>query len=289
MQRFLDLTVSAVLLAGLYATMAYGLGLIYGVMRIVNLAHGAVLMLAAYGAYSVNAAWGLDPLLSAPIVVPVAYLAGLGLYQGLVRHVVAGPPMASMLLLFGVALCARNAAYLIWTGDDRGAVVQHALTTIDVGVPVPLTRVIVFGVALAATAGLWALFRFTHFGRALRAVAQDPFAAELSAISVRRVSARAFGLGTAVGALGGVLLASLYVVNPEFGSGFLLKSFCIIVLGGMDSMLGIFGGAVLLGLAETAAGVYGAAALQDAVAFVLLVKALVVRPGGLPSLLRGRT
>jgi branched-chain amino acid transport system permease protein len=274
------------LLGGVYATMAYGLGLIYGVMRIVNLAHGAVLMLAAYAAYALNARWGLDPFLTLPLVVPAAYVAGVALYVGLVRHVASGPPMASLLLLFGVSLCARNLAYLVWTGDDRSLTLPHSLATIALGVPVPLTKLLVFAVALAATAGLWATFRFTHFGRSIRAVAQDPLAAELTALSVDRVSARAFGLGTAMGALGGVLLSSLYVINPEFGGGFLLKSFCIIVLGGMDSMVGIFAGALLLGVAETAAGVYGAAALQDAVSFILLVAILVVRPGGLPSLFR---
>ncbi len=286
MNTLANVLVFGLLLGGVYAVMAYGLGLIYGVMRIVNLAHGAVLMLAAYAAYALNAAWGLDPILALPFVLPVAYLLGVALYLGLVRHVVSGPPMASLLLLFGVSLCARNLAYLIWTGDDRSLTVSHALSTIDVGVPVPLTKVLVFAIALAATAGLWAMFRFTHFGRSIRAVAQDPLAAELTALSVGRVSARAFGLGTAIGALGGMLLSSLYVINPEFGAGFLLKSFCIIVLGGMDSMVGILAGALLLGIAETAAGVYGAAALQDAVSFILLVTILVVRPGGLPSLFR---
>lgn len=286
MATLINVVVFGLLLGGVYAVMAYGLGLIYGVMRIVNLAHGAVLMLAAYAAYTLNAAWGLDPLLSLPIVLPVAYVAGLGLYLGLVRHVQGGPPMASLLLLFGVSLCARNVAYLVWTGDDRAVTISYALATVQAGLAIPLTKLVVFALALVATAAMWALFHLTHFGRAIRAVSQDALAAELTALSVRRVSARAFGLGTAIGALGGVLLSQLYVVNPEFGGGFLLKSFCIIVLGGMDSMLGIFAGAVVLGVAETAAGVYGTGALQDAVSFALLVTALVVRPGGLPSLVR---
>jgi branched-chain amino acid transport system permease protein len=194
--------------------------------------------------------------------------------------------MAAMLLLFGVGLCARNLAYLAWTGDDRTIALSYGLSTIDLGVPVPMTRVIVFAIALATTAGLFLVFRFTHFGRAVRAVARDPIAAELAGISVPAMSARAFGVGTALGAVGGVLLATLYVINPEFGGPFLLKSFCIIVLGGMDSMPGILAGALTLGVAETAAGVYGGAAWQDLVSFLLLVLILVARPGGLPSLVR---
>jgi branched-chain amino acid transport system permease protein len=283
---FLQVLIYGVILGGVYAVMAYGLGLIYGVMRIVNLAHGAVLMLAAYGAFVLYARWHINPLLGAFAIVPVAYVLGRLLYRHLVLRVAAGPPMAAMLLLFGVGLCARNLAYLAWTGDDRTIALSYGLSTIDLGVPVPMTRVIVFAIALATTAGLFLVFRFTHFGRAVRAVARDPIAAELAGISVPAMSARAFGVGTALGAVGGVLLATLYVINPEFGGPFLLKSFCIIVLGGMDSMPGILAGALTLGVAETAAGVYGGAAWQDLVSFLLLVLILVARPGGLPSLVR---
>lgn len=290
----LQVLIYGVILGGVYAVMAYGLGLVYGVMRIVNLAHGAVLMLAAYAAFVLHARWRLDPLLSAVVVVPVAYWIGVLMFRYVVSRVVSGPafdsaqarPMPAMLLLFGVGLCARNLAYLVWTGDDQSIALSYGLSTIDVGVPVATTRLIVFGIALATTATLFLVFRFTHFGRAVRAVARDPIAAELTGISVARVSARAFGAGTALGALGGVLLATLYVINPEFGGPFLLKSFCIIVLGGMDSMPGILAGALTLGVAETAAGVYGGAAWQDLVSFLLLVLILVARPGGLPSLVK---
>jgi branched-chain amino acid transport system permease protein len=284
----LQVVIYGLILGGVYAVMAYGLGLIYGVMRIVNLAHGAVLMLAAYGAFVLHAQWGINPLLSAVVVVPLAYVAGVLLFRHVVSRVTSGPPMAAMLLLFGVGLCARNVAYLVWTGDDRTIALSYGLDTVNLGVPVPTTRVVVFAIALATTVALFLVFRHTHFGRSVRAVARDPIAAELAGISVPRVSARAFGAGTALGALGGVLLATLYVVNPEFGGPFLLKSFCIIVLGGMDSMPGILAGALTLGVAETAAGVYGGAAWQDLVSFVLLVLILVARPGGLPSLVRSR-
>jgi branched-chain amino acid transport system permease protein len=278
--------VFGLLLGGVYAVMAYGLALIYGVMRIVNLAHGATLMLAAYAAYVINVRWGVDPLLSVIAVVPVAYATGVVLYRTLVRRVADGPPMAALLLLFGVSLCARHLAYLLWTGDDRSVTVPYALTTVDVGVPVPVSKLIIFLVSLITTGTLFAVIRLTHFGRSIRAVEQNATAAALNGLDVATVSARAFGAGTAIAALGGVLLSTVYVINPEFGGGFLLKSFCIVVLGGMDSMPGIFAGALTLGIVETAAGVYASAALQDAVSFILLVVILVVRPGGLPSLFR---
>jgi len=145
---------------------------------------------------------------------------------------------------------------------------------------------IIFGFALAGTAALYAFLHWTHTGRAMRAVARDPVAAELAGLSADRISARAFGVGTALAAFAGVLLSTLYVINPEFGSALQLKTFCIIVLGGMDSIGGILAGAITLGLAETAAGVYGGTAWQDLVSFILLVGILVTRPGGLPSFFR---
>ena len=281
-----SVVVFGVLLGGVYAAMSYGLGLIYGVMRIVNLAHGAVLMLAAYAAFALNTSLGLDPILAAVIIVPAGYVAGSLLYSTLVRRVVHGPPMASLLLLFGVGLVLRNVAYLIWTGDDRSIAVSYGLSTIDMGVPVPVTKLMIFIFSLVGTGALYGFLHWTHSGRAMRAVARDPIAAELAGLSADKISARAFGVGTALGAFGGVLLSTLYVINPEFGGSLLLKSFCIIVLGGMDSIGGILAGAILLGLAETAAGVYGGTAWQDLISFVLLVGILVTRPGGLPSLLR---
>ena len=287
MSTLLNVVVFGLLLGGVYAVMAYGLGLVYGVMRIVNLAHASVLMLAAYGAFALQRTFHVAPLLSLVLVVPLGYVVGVALYTGLVRRVVDGPPMAALLLLFGVGLVFRNIAYLAWTGDDQSLTLPNALRTVDLlGVPVPQTRLVIFGIAILATGVLFAIFRFTHFGRAVRAVSRDPMAAELAGISVRQVSARAFGFGTALGAFGGVLLATQYVINPEFGAPFLLKSFCIIVLGGMESMVGIFAGALMLGLAETAAGVYGASSWQDIVSFLLLVAVLVLRPGGLPSLVK---
>ena len=286
MTTLYNVVLFGLLLGGVYAVMAYGLGLIYGVMRIVNLAHGVVLMLAAYGAYSLNATWHLDPAVALTIILPLAYLAGLVMYRLLVQRVMAGPPMAALLLLFGVSLCARNAAYLLWTGDDRSLTVPYSLSTVSLGVPVPLTKLVIFGASLVATAGMYMLFRHSHFGRAVRAITEDPGVAELAGLDVGRISARAFATGTAIGALGGVLLSTIYVINPELGGPFLLKSFCIIVLGGMSSMGGIFAGALTLGIAETAAGVYGTASSQDLVSFALLVLILVVKPGGLPSLVR---
>lgn len=277
-----------IFLGGVYAVVAFGLGLIYGVMRVINLAHGTVLMLAAYAAFTLQVHAGLDPLLSLPLVLPASYLAGAALYSGILRRVANGPPMAAMLLLFGLALLGRNLAYIIWTGDDQSVTLTYGLSTVWLGTPVPVTKLVVFGLSLVVTLGLSLGLRRTHLGRSVRAVAEDPLAAELTGLSVERINRRAFGLGTAIAALGGVMLSTLYVINPELGRGFLLKSFCIIVLGGMDSMAGIFIGALLLGVAETATGVYASAAMQDAVSFILLVLILVLLPGGLPSWIPSR-
>ncbi len=192
-----NILVYGLLLGGAYAVVAFGLSLIYGVMRVVNLAHGTVLMLAAYCAYTLQGQWRIDPLLALAVVLPSGYYFGWALYKTTLLRIRHETPMAAMLLLFGVSLCIRNFAYLVWTGDDRSLSLTYALDTLWIGTPVPWIKVVVFAVSVAATALMYFVLRFTHFGRALRAVTQDPVAAELSGLDVGEVRAQAFGAGTA--------------------------------------------------------------------------------------------
>src|SRR6266568_4221309 len=176
MARLFDLLVSAVLLAGLYATMAYGLGLIYGVLRVVNLAHGGVIMAGAYLGWVLYGWVGLDPYLSIPIVVGVTFLLGMGLYRGLVRHLPRGPAggPASLLLLFGVWLVLRNAAYLLFTGNDQTIRTWYSTRALSLfGTWVDASRLAVLAIAVVTPLLLHAILWRTHLGRAIRAVAQN--------------------------------------------------------------------------------------------------------------------
>ena len=282
--RFLDLAISAVLLAGLYATMAYGLGLIYGVLRIVNLAHGGVIMAGAYLGWLLHSRLGLDPFLSIPIVTAACFGLGVLMYRLLVRHLprgAAGGP-ASLLLLFAVWLILRNAAYLLFTGDDHAIRTSYSTTAVPLlGSFVSVNRAAVLAVALVTPVALHLLLARTYFGKAVRAVAQNPDSCTLVGVDVERVYALTFGLGTALAGVAGLLSATLFSFNPAFGAGELLKSFVVVVLGGLGKVLGTGVAALLLAVVEVFAILVLPAYLTGAVGFAMLVVVLVLRPGGL--------
>ena len=284
MARFIDLTLSAVMLAGLYATMAYGLGLIYGVLRVVNLAHGGVIMAGAYLGWLLHGRLGLDPYLSIPLVVAATFAFGTVLYRLLVRHLprgAAGGP-ASLLLLFGVWLVLRNVAYLLFSGNDQAIRTSYSTEAVRLlGSAVPVNRLAVLGIAIVTPAVLHLLLTRSYLGRAIRAVAQNPDSCTLVGVDVERVYTVTFGIGTALSGLAGLLSATIFSFNPAFGAGELLKSFVVVVLGGLGNVLGLALAALLLAVVEVFAILVLPSYLTAAVGFVLLVVVLVVRPGGL--------
>lgn len=284
MGQVLALSVSAILLAGFYSAMAYGLGLIYGVLRVVNLAHGGIIMAAAYLTWQLYTRLGIDPYLAIPVALVVFFLAGVGLYKGLVRFLPRGAAggVQSLLLLFGVWLLIRNAAYLLFSGDDQAVRTSYSTASVSIlGSSYSLNRVLVFVIALVAMVVLHQFLTRTYTGKAIRAVAQNPDSCTLVGIDVERVYTLTFGLGTALAGLAGLLASTLFAFNPSFGAGELLKSFVIIVLGGLGSIVGIALGAVVLAFAEVFSIYVVPSYLTAAVGFVLLVVVLVVRPGGL--------
>jgi branched-chain amino acid transport system permease protein len=288
---FATLAVAAVLTAGLYAMMSYGLALVYGVMKIINLAHAGTMMLSAFVVLSFNRAFHLDPILGSLISAPLFFVLGLALYRLAVRRVVNAPPIASLLLLFGVWLCAQNLAYLIWGSEDQSIVTDYTYATLDLaGLKVAITRLVPFVVSLAALAALNWFLRSTDLGKAIRAVSQNATSARLVGIRAERVSTIAFGLGTAMSAFAGGLLTLIYSFNPDFGGVFQLKSFAIIVLGGLESFSGVALGALVLAIVESFSIVIPGwrASLINLLAFGMLVAALVLLPGGMASLLERR-
>lgn len=284
MARLADLVVSAVLLAGLYATMAYGLGLIYGVLRVVNLAHGGVIMAGAYVGWILFDRFGIDPYLTIPVVLVFGFALGVVMYRVLVRRLprgAAGGP-ASLLLLFGVWLVLRNIAYLLFTGNDRSILTAYSSSSLVIaGTHVPLTRLVVLAIGLVIAIGLQLLLHRTLLGRAIRAVAQNADSCTLVGIDVERIYRLTFGIGTALAGVAGVLLATVFSFNPASGSSELLKSFVVVVLGGLGSMSGVVLAALVVAAAEVFAVLILPSYLTSAVGFLLLVLVLVLRPGGL--------
>ncbi|MGI8784410.1 MAG: branched-chain amino acid ABC transporter permease [Acidobacteriota bacterium] len=290
MREFVELTVNGLLIAGLYATVSMGLALIYGVMKIINLAHAGFLMLGAFATFSLFGATGLDPLLCSAAAAPLFFVAGMLLYHFVVRPLPQGgnaPTVQSLLLLFGVWLVLQNLAYAIWGGETRSIMTSYTLSSTELfGLRLSVPNLLVFGAGAAALSALQVLLSQTRLGMSIRAVTQNRDAALLCGINATSVARIVFGLGTALAAFAGGLLSVLYPFTPDSGRGFLLKAFCIVVLGGMESLGGVVAGALVLALLEQYAVWLGVpTTFQEAVSFGVLVLVLIIMPQGLPGAL----
>jgi branched-chain amino acid transport system permease protein len=289
--RLVEALVSALLVAGLYATMSYGLALIYGVMKIINLANAGVMMLGAFATFFLWQSFGLDPLVSVLIVAPLAFGLGALIEAVFVRRVLNEKPVISLLLLFGILLVMQQGASFAFHGGDvrsvRPAYVQEVIHLGEI--TLAWTRVAVFAAGVVILVALELFLRRTFLGRAIRALAQDRDACRLAGIDVRRVSMISFGLGTALAAAAGSLLTLVFAFDPVTPFGVLqLKSFTIIVLGGLESIPGVAAAAFLLAAAENLTVTLTKPQLENLVSFVLLVVVLVVMPGGLAAIIRRR-
>ena len=289
-QNLISICITSILTAGLYAVMSYGLAIIYGVMKVINLSNAGFLMLGAFMTLVYSQAWHLDPIAGAFVNMPFFFLAGWTVYVTLVRRVRQALPIASLLMLFGLWLVLQNVALTVWGSEDQSIITRYtykALPLFDYRVAV--TRLVVFVVALAVMAILHVVLNHTYVGKALRATVQDPQAALLAGIDTERISAIAFGIGTAFAGFAGGLMTLLFSFTPDFGAPFQLKSFTIIVLGGLENLAGVTIGAAILAFAESFAVLFMRASLQNVVAYALLVVALIVMPGGVASLFGRRS
>ena len=274
--------------------MAYGLAVIYGVMRVINLAHAGLMMLGAYITFALFTRFGLDPFLSLVIVAPLFFVIGVALYWTIGRRVTgagSSPSMESLLVLFGVWLVLQNLAYVIWSGDTQSILTSYTMKSVKVaGVRLGVTSVLVFFASASSLIFLNILLNKTYLGKAIRAVSQNSTAARLAGIRSGRVSTIAFGIGSSLSAFAGGLLTLLFSFTPDFGHTFQLKSFAIIVLGGLESFPGVALGALVLAVIESFSilipGWRGS--LVNLLAFTLLVAGLVLLPGGIASLLERR-
>lgn len=280
---FWNLIVAALLLAGVYAAMSVGMTIIYGVMKIVNLAHAGFLMLGAYFVYQLYVSFRIDPLLGVVLAFPVFFLLGVAIHWLLIRRLPHSdqPTLVSLLLLFGLWLVLQNVGYLIWGNADRAILTPRTFWVWRIGpLSIPAVRLVVFGTAVASVVALEFLLHRTWFGRAVRALMQNRDAGRIVGINVDRTARVVFGVGIAFAGAAGGLLAMLYSFSPDFGGAFLLRAFVIIVLGGLESFAGVAIGALILAFVETFSILVLPASYQPAVAFSLLVVALVILPEG---------
>jgi branched-chain amino acid transport system permease protein len=272
--------VSGLLAGALYAMVALGLALVFGVMRVINIAHGPFLMLGAYTTFVLYEALGLNPYLTLPVSMLVLFAVGVLLQRTLVFRVLKAPELSSLLLTFGVAIALVNFAQLVFTSDLRA--VEYVTASWVVG-PIALSkaRTIAFLVAVAVTFSAFVFLRVTRLGKAIRATSQHREIAQVCGIDVARVDRLTFGIAAALAAAGGTLLSVIVAIQPEMGDIWTFKSFLVIVLGGAGNYPGALLGGLLLGLVEQLASLFLTAQLGEVIAYVILVVVLLARPTGL--------
>jgi branched-chain amino acid transport system permease protein len=274
------------LLGGLYGLAAAGLSLVFGVLRVLNVAHGELIMLGGYGAFWLFALLGLDPFVSLLVVIPGSLLLGAGLYLALFGFVVRAPEESriknSLLVGFGLALSLHALAVRLWTADDRSITTAYGGAVITLGgLSIPVIRLASLAVALALIGGLHLLLARWRWGKAIRAAAEDWQAALLTGIDVRRAYLLAFAIGTALAGAAGTLVSVGYSVSPSIGLEWTLKALIVVVLAGLGSMLGTFVAGLFVGVAEAISAATFGGPYREVVGLVIFFVVLVLRPQGL--------
>lgn len=282
LMTLLQAVVTGVLVGGIYACMAVGLSVVFGVMNILNIAHAAFALLAAYLAFWAFKLWGLDPILALAGTVPILLALGAGTYQALIRPIRNSPPLMSLLLLFGLAHILEGGMLLLWSGDYRSINTSYTATSFTLaGMTLSTTRSLGFVASALVVGGLSLFLKRSYLGKAIRATMQEREAALLMGVDVDRVSRVAFLLGIGTAAVGGTFLGLVYTFYPYLHFMWVGKLFAIVVLGGMGSVAGALAGSVVLGVAESVTATLTASVWSELVAYAILVLTLLLRPSGL--------
>jgi branched-chain amino acid transport system permease protein len=274
------------MIGGLYGLAAAGLSLVFGVMKVLNVAHGELIMLGGYAAFWLVALLGIDPFASLLVVVPLSLLLGVALYWGLFSFVVRADEETrvknSLLIGFGLALALQALAVRLWTADERSIPTPYGGAVITVaGLSIPVLRLMTVALAFALIGGLHLLLEHWRWGKAIRATAEDWQAALLSGIDIRRAYLLAFALGTGLAGAAGALVSVGYSISPSIGLEWTLKALIVVVLAGLGSMIGTFVGGLFLGVAEAVSAAAFGGPYREIAGLVIFVVVLVVRPRGL--------
>ena len=277
-----QLLASAIVLGGIYALVSIGLTLIFGVMRIVNFAHGEFLMLSMYLAIGLSTMIGVDPYIGLFIAIPLSLIFGATVYYAVVRPVIARPHVVQIFTTLGLSIVLQNAALFFWTANFRQLRLSYGDQVLMIaGAAVTLPQLIAFAVAALFTTMLFVWLRFTYLGKAMRATAQDPKAATLMGIDTGKILLIAFLVGTMCVCVAGMLMAPLFSTYPTVGLQFVLVAFVVVVLGGLGSAVGALVGALIVAFLDVIGGFYVGTAWKEVLYFIVFIAVLLLRPAGL--------
>ncbi len=270
------------LLGGLYVVIALGLSLVFGVMKVINVAHGDLVILGSYLAFVASTSWGLDPILSLVVGIPLFFIMGILIEKFLVHRAFRMSLDAALIIAFGISLVIQNGAQLVWTPLSRGLMTPYTLESLKIGgVYIPMVYVVDFVMALVVVLAVHQFLKRTYLGQAITAASQDTETAQLMGINPARVYQIAFGIAMALAAIAGVSLGLTFPFTPKSGVPFLIIAFGVIILGGLGSMVGTFIGGMIFGLSQTLGGHFWGPTGQLLVPFVMVLVVLTIRPQGL--------
>jgi branched-chain amino acid transport system permease protein len=282
MTVLLQSIISGILIGGVYALIGIGLTIIFGVMRVINFAHGDILMIGMYMTYSLFTLFGIDPFVSISITIPLMFLFGAFLQKVFINRMQGALPQNQILLTIGLGMIMSNSMMLVFTSDYKILSTDYSSSSFNLaGISISTPLLISFLITAVITAMLYWFLLKTDTGQAIRATAQDREAAQLMGINVKWMSILAFGMGSALAGTAGALISPTYYIFPQIGSTFTLKAFVITVLGGMGSIVGATIGGVIIGVAESVSAVYISSGWKDVVVFVLFLLVLLFKPAGL--------
>lgn len=273
---------NGLLIGGVYSLVAVGLNVIFGVLRIINFAHGSLMMLGMYVCYWAVVLLHIDPYLSVCLVVPVLFLIGAFLQRFFINPILNAPEHNQLLLTLGMSLFLENLALFLWSPDYRVLTTHYDGINFYFGdISISLVRVLAFGLAMACTGLVFVLLSKTDLGKAIRAASEEAEGAVLVGIDVRKIYVLAFGIGAACAGVAGAAVVPFFPVYPHVGGLFVITAFVVVVLGGMGSFQGAFVGGLIIGIAESLGAVILPASMKTLVSFVIFVLILLFKPSGL--------
>ncbi len=275
-------TINGLLIGGIYTLVASGLTLIYGVLHIINFAHGSLLMLAMFGVYFLLTKLGVDPYLSLLVMVPAMFALGYVLYRGLIGRLAQGKDENILLITLGLSILIENLALMFFKGDTRTISVSYSDRMVELG-PLLLSfpKIVSFVAAMVLCALLGLFIQRTDTGKAIRAVAKERMGARLVGIDVDRVFAISYGIGLATLGAAACLLMPIFYVSPTTGHVFVIVAFTVVVLGGMGSFFGAVVGGLIVGLTESFGGLFLGESLGQIGISLIFILILLFRPQGL--------
>jgi len=279
---YLQILLNGLLLGGLYALIAVGFSLVWGVLNVINILHGTFIVLGSYIAYFTHLYFGIHPFASVIISGSVLFCLGYVIQAGIINRVIAAPVLMTLTLTFGLDLLLNNAMLIAFTADYRKLILTDSLGSYDLwGLILPLNRAAGVGLAALLTFGLYRLLRDSNIGRAIVAVRMDREAATLMGVRVNRINAVTFALGALMAGAAGSIFSIIYPISPINSGLFLGKAFVICILGGLGSVPGAMIGGIALGVIESYGALFFGPEHATTLAFVILIALLIFRPTGI--------